>query len=530
MFNTFKSICRTLIVIVIAFQFAACGGSDAGDDQDPGDEDVTSAGIWEPGVFPDYLDFAAKCELPRSGTDTSGRAFVDVQGTALDEKMWMRSWSNELYLWYDEIIDQDPELFSIEDYFDELVTLELTPSGRPKDNFHFSQNTAEYQARSQSGVSSGYGMRLVIDNTSPRSIVVADVEPDSPADLGGIARGTAILTVDGVSVTSNDVDTLNSGLFPSEAGETHSFSVSGRGSDLAQDITLISADVETETVKYLRTIDLGDTRIGYFNFSSFIFPSEAALAEAIQSLQDADVDELVLDLRYNGGGLLTVASQLAYMIAGPDATDQEIFEVLQFNDKHTVINPVTGSVITPDGFQSTSVGFSLSSGQDLPFLDLDRVFVLAGGNTCSASESVINGLRGIDVEVVLIGKTTCGKPYGFYPFDNCGTTYFSVQFQGANAKGFGEYPDGFSPSESSDGFGVPLPGCDVEDDLTNALGDVNEARLAAALHYIEHGSCPIVSAEALQETIQKGGPSRLEDPLLYGLQPWETSKIYGIQN
>ncbi len=60
----------------------------------------------------------------------------------------------------------------------------------------------------------------------------------------------------------------------------------------------------------------------------------------------------------------------------------------------------------------------------------------------------MNGLRGVNVQVIQIGTTTCGKPYGFYPQDNCGTTYFSIEFRGVNAQGFGDYPDGFSPSNS----------------------------------------------------------------------------------
>ena len=74
----------------------------------------------------------------------------------------------------------------------------------------------------------------------------------------------------------------------------------------------------------------------------------------------------------------------------------------------------------------------MAQGEPLPTLDLDRVFVLTGPGTCSASEAIINGLRGIDVEVILIGETTCGKPHGFYPADNCGTTYFTVQFEIVN--------------------------------------------------------------------------------------------------
>ena len=82
-------------------------------------------------------------------------------------------------------------------------------------------------------------------------------------------------------------------------------------------------------------------------------------------------------------------------------------------------------------------GTTIDPGVALPSLNLSRVFILATGSTCSASEAIVNRLRGIDVEVVLIGDTTCGKPYGFYPTDNCGTTYFTVQFAGANAKGLG---------------------------------------------------------------------------------------------
>src|SRR5262249_53344810 len=114
--------------------------------------------------------------------------------------------------------------------------------------------------------------------------------------------------------------------------------------------------------------------------------------------------------------------------------------------------------------------------------------------TCSASESIINGLRGVDVSVIEVGGTTCGKPYGFYPQDNCGTTYFSIEFQGVNAKNFGDYPDGFSPTNATGTVGVTIPGCAVADDFTHALGDPREARLSAALGYRGNQSCPAASA------------------------------------
>jgi hypothetical protein len=105
----------------------------------------------------------------------------------------------------------------------------------------------------------------------------------------------------------------------------------------------------------------------------------------------------------------------------------------------------------------------------------------------------MNALRGVNVEVIQIGSTTCGKPYGFYPTDNCGTTYFSVQFKGVNAAGFGDYTDGFSPNNTASLGGTRIPGCSVADDFTQPLGNPAEARLAAALSYRLSLSCPAPS-------------------------------------
>ena len=165
-----------------------------------------------------------------------------------------------------------------------------------------------------------------------------------------------------------------------------------------------------------------------------------------------------------------------------------------FNDKHPTTDPVTGEALAPVPFHATSQGFSGPSGQALPTLNLPRVAVLTSANTCSASESIVNGLRGVGVQVIEVGSTTCGKPYGFYPQDNCGTTYFSIEFQGVNDQGFGDYPDGFSPANATGTVGVPVPGCSVADDFTHALGDPHEARLAAALGYLADQGCPAVTA------------------------------------
>ena len=199
------------------------------------------------------------------------------------------------------------------------------------------------------------------------------------------------------------------------------------------------------------------------------------------------------------------------------------FELTQFNSKYPTIDPVTGQTITPVPFLTTTQSFppDITGGQVLPALNLSRVFVLTGPNTCSASEAIINGLRGIGVTVVQIGSTTCGKPYGFYPQDNCGTTYFSIEFRGVNAMNFGDYTDGFSPQNAPLPRGATLPGCSVADDFGHALGDPAEGRLAAALNYMAGGSCPVPAtglAKSLMAQQASAVDGRLPDSPLRNLR------------
>jgi hypothetical protein len=261
-------------------------------------------------------------------------------------------------------------------------------------------------------------------------------------------------------------------------------------------VTLQSQNVTSLPVQNVKTIVTATGRVGYLQFNDHLATAEDALVTAIDTLRQSPIDDLVIDMRYNGGGLLGVASELAYMIAGAAQTAGRTFEQLQFNAKHTSIDPVTGASLTPLPFASTTIGYSRPAGLPLPTLNLARVFVLTGPSTCSASESVINSLRGVNVQVIQIGSATCGKPYGFYPADNCGTTYFTIQFRGVNAAGFGDYPDGFAPNNAPAAGGTRVPGCSVADDFGHALGDSAEARLAAALGYRLGGSCPAPSGFA----------------------------------
>ena len=535
-----KTIAQFLSVSVLLTALAACGGGGGGGDGfSPPDPPPTG---WQPGVFLDADTFAAQCQSPRNGIDPwTGNPYSDVQGTTTDENNFLRSYSHDTYLWYSEITDRDPGLYdNTLTYFDLLRTTATTPSGAAKDKFHFTYDSEEYYQLSQSGASAGYGaVWALLAASPPREIVVAYTEPNSPAvaPAANLVRGEEIISVNGVAVVDGDPAVLNAAFWPDAAGETHTFVARNPDTMIDRTITMTSEIIVSAPVQGAKVINTPTGDVGYMVFNDHIATAEQALIDAVDLLNANNggqgIDDLVLDIRYNGGGYLAIASEFAYMIAGNAATAGRTFELLQFNDQHPVTNPITGAAISPTPFYSTTLGPPFNggpAGQPLPTLDLPRVFVLTGSGTCSASEAIMNSLRGIDVEVIQIGSTTCGKPYGFYPQDNCGTTYFTIQFRGVNEKDFGDYTDGFSPNNTPPAeAGTVIPGCSVADDFSKQLGDSSEERLSVALAYRDGSACPAASGLTPGVLSKADTPSTAAEAQLQEVivpkSPWHTNRI-----
>ena len=517
-------------VMLTGLMLSACGGGGGSSSPQPtAVNQTTNTGTTQTGntnnsgfvagVFQSSSVFKDSCGAPR--TSTASETFPDMQGSFEDEGYWLRSWSNDTYLWYDEIQDRDPGLYAtsaagVAEYFELLKTEATTPSGNPKDRFHFTRDTAEYLAESQQGITFGYGATYkLISSSAPRELVIVLVNDNSPAADAGLQRGARIVTVDGVDlINGSDADTLNAGLWPNQVNEDHSFEVLDPGATERRTITMTSAQIDTDAVPQTRIIDTDSGNVGYLLFTDHILTAEQQLVDAVTQMRDANITDLVLDLRYNRGGYLYLANQVSYMIAGAGVSGQT-FNSLQFNEKNPGVNPVTGGAVSADAFLTTTTENAAPAGAALPTLALPqpRVFVLTTSSTCSASEAIINGLRGVGVEVIQFGSTTCGKPYGFYPQDNCGTTYFTTQFRSVNAAGFGDYPDGFSPVNSTEStVGVTLPGCQAVDDYT-PLGETTEPMLAAALAYRQNGG---VCSGASSQGTTRGVLSSLNQGSLIG--------------
>ncbi|MFT7722178.1 MAG: S41 family peptidase [Roseateles sp.] len=474
---------------------AGCGGGGGGGGSSgvPGDAGGSS------GLSPDPAGPSASFAQECAASNTLAAA--SLRTATLDrEKQWLRAYFDEAYLWRDEVPRVAPDApayggsdtyAAMDAYFEALKSPQLTDSGARRDRFSFTYPTADWQAMSDGGIEAGYGIEWSLaSNTPPRRIRVAYVEAGSAAATSGVARGDELLSTDGVAADVADrpgVDTLNAALYPA-AGTSHLFSMR-RTDGSTYTLSLTGASVTRNPVPLARAMTLpGGAKAGYLLFNDHNLPSERLLIDAVADFRAQGVTALVLDLRYNGGGYLYIASELATMIAGRTRTAGQAFETLRYNDRRSSQNERTPFYAEA----CLAAGGRCTSTQPLPTLDLARVYVLAQRGTCSASESVINGLRGVDVEVVLVGGKTCGKPYGFTAKDNCGISYFPIEFAGVNAKGFGDYTDGFVPgSGASPRF---LPGCAVDDDFTRALGDPQERMLATALAHATTGQCPAGTA------------------------------------
>ncbi|MFZ6646283.1 S41 family peptidase [Undibacterium sp. TJN25] len=404
------------------------------------------------------------------------------------EKAWIRSYLNDVYLWYNEIVDVPAVNYTTPDsYFDALLV-------RNRDRFSFTSSTGDINGFFQSGFDIGYGASLV---NQAGKLRVAYVEPGSPADQQHIARGAQITGIDGTPVGQLDSAVQTAALYPSTAGTIHSFDILDEGALSSRTVQMAAVSVVKTPVLDNTIIATAGKKIGYLVFTDHVATAELPLLSAFQNFAAAGIDDLVLDVRYNGGGYLYIANEVAAMIGGAKVQNQ-LFEQLRFNDKHPekTNDPAYRMYFANQSTQLIS----------LPQLNLPRVFVLTTGSSCSATESIINSLSPF-MQVITIGGTTCGKPYGFIQQDNCDTSYFAIQFDGVNAAGTGSYTNGFAPA------------CSVTDDLDHALGDRSERLLSTALSYSQNSVCPAAGFSRSQLAQSSRPAAELER------YPWRNNRI-----
>jgi carboxyl-terminal processing protease len=433
-----------VLTALLAWSLVACGGGGGGESPP-----------------------ATTTSTPAASTDTGAAAAAPATCSLPDQKSWLASYMKDQYFWNDKLGTPNPAATDIDTYFDSLLYAAV-------DRFSYTQSASDFSAFYAEGTRLGFGYSLVFTDSNYTAIRVRMVEAGSPVALAGMQRGDNVLSVDGKTPQQIAVDGLAA---VDTAGVARTFTVQD-AAGAQRTFTVNSAvfalsPVTTDSVLDVATAS-GSKKVGYVAYQEFISAGNAGLGRAFNRMASQGVTDLVLDLRYNGGGDVGIARNLASMIGGAVLAGKT-FTQIRFNARHPDWNETIS--FTADARQLPG-----------PMLQgLQRVFIIAASGTASASELVINSLKPF-MQVVLVGSTTYGKPYGFEPKQACGTVFNAVNFESVNAQGIGGYTAGFTPT------------CVVPDDLNHALGDPAEGRLAAALYYAGHGACPATASALAQST------------------------------
>lgn len=431
---------------------------------------------------------ALACALPVwltacGGGGGSAEVAPPLDCTVAGQQDWLRDYMNEWYFWYRLSPNPAPAGFgSVASYFDALIygggdPMDVNnPSGPlwPADRYSDFEPTASHNLFFQAGQTLGFGVAvagLEVAGQPDQPLYIRYIEPQSPATVAGLERGERVMSLNGRTAADIIAADDFSALTPDQSGDALTLVVRNRAG-VERTVALTATTYVLTPVQNAQIVTSPNNRaMGYVLVKDMIDQVGAPLADAFAEFRANGLDELVLDLRYNGGGHVSVADIVASYAAGSRGSGQ-VFAGLLYNDQRSVFNNQTFRFGNPAQWS----GFS-------------RVYVLAGPRTCSASEQVINGLRGIGVNVVAIGDTTCGKPVGFLPqTDTCGTTYSVVNFESVNARNEGRYFDGFQPT------------CAVAEDYSQAIGATSDPLLVAAAYHADNGFCP--AGTALREQPQ----------------------------
>lgn len=377
------------------------------------------------------------------------------------------------YLWNDML----PANIDIADYpSPEMLVYEVTrnlgpqkPAGGPLDRFSSVGSAQADQQYYGEGKYEGFGFGWLMDGADMRFSRVFEA---SPAFVAGFGRGQTVLRIDGRTIA--DIN-ANEGIDAALDQDTAEFEI--QNLDLTTFTVSVTKDIVTiNPIPQYRTIDMGagEAPVGYMEFATFISTAHDNQGgndfnDVFAAFIAAGVEDVIIDLRYNGGGLVDTANLLANHLGGLNNNGQ-VFSNTEFNADRSSNNDIQY--------------FSNRANA----IDLNRLIIIASDRTASASELVINGLDPfVAGGVYIVGGNTYGKPVGQIGVEFCEKILRPTTFRKSNAAGVGDYFDG-----------LPVD-CAVADDLGVPVGDANDPNVIAALSYVEGVGCPVVSLPGVQQ-------------------------------
>ena len=388
-------------------------------------------------IFLSFI-FSISLLLNSCGSSDNG----EVQVFSLEEKQFLHNLFLTEYLWYDQVASNidytqytDPKLM--------INDLRIDPP----DEWSFTMTQQEYEDHANQKTA-GFGFGYTADFFINLVCINAPVYEK-------LFRGDRILEINGEAVTTMLLSQASQNLNASST-----FTVLRDGNEM--DITLTPSEYSFN-VSLGKIIPQGTEKVGYLRFDSFTESSVAEFETIFSTFHNENIDELVIDLRYNGGGSVATASALLDNITNAYASQRQIY--LDWNINYQNNN--------------SSYTFEDAYMQDGNELNMQRVFFLTTKGSASASEAVISALvpyLGAD-NIITVGDDTHGKPVGMSGSVYGSNYYFLINFFVRNNTG-----------ETTSFDGIPST-CTAEDDLTHLMGDENETMLKTALYYIENGSC-----------------------------------------
>ena len=383
-----------------------------------------------------------------SGGDGAGGPQVGTPACTDDaQKQFVLDAMRDIYFWYDLL----PASVDLSQYASPEELLAFLISFQPLDDFSFITTAAADAQFFGEGQYEGFGFSTRLEAAD--DLRFTRVFVSSPANQAGFQRGQRILELDGRTIAEIEANEGLSVVFDQSPLE---FKI--RNLDNSEFLVTVSQDIVTiNPLPQWRVIDMGGVLVGYVEFATFISTADPVFNTVFSDFSAAGVTDVIIDLRYNGGGLVDTARLMGDYLGG--LVPGLIFSLTVFNDKNSGLNET-------EFFEQIANSINLS-----------RLVVIATPGTASASELVINSMEP-HTDVTIVGDTTFGKPVGQVGVLFCDKILRATAFETLNSINEGGYFDG-----------LPVD-CPAADDLTVAVGADTDPNIVTALTYLETGACP----------------------------------------
>jgi C-terminal processing protease CtpA/Prc len=410
-------------------------------------------------------------------------------------KQWVLGQLNEWYLFPDKLAGSiDPTQFNnLDDYVDALVA----PARAERRDRYFTHvsSIAEENAFYANGTSAGLGVQL--QAYSDPALFVVDAYENAPGLDAGLDRGTEILAI-GTSTgnlrTISDLvkaggwNAVSDALGPDTQGTTRVFQIRQANSSVSTvSITKRAFDIPPVSSRFgAKIIDNAGQKVGYVNLRTFVTTADRSLREAFAMFKAQGVTQIIVDLRYNGGGLISVANTFSELLNAQRA----------------------GQVLSYETFRPSKASENVTNtiGSQAQAIAATKIAFIGTDWTASASELVINAQRPfLGNNVALIGGNTYGKPVGQIGLDRpeCDDRLRAVAIETVNSAREGEYYNGLASKMAVT--------CQADDDIYRQLGDPQEGSIRTALNFLAGRACtPIASSASAKQT----SPGRNAPPLM----------------